>query len=77
MPLYSEVNWKAYFTHFLYCPAQLSGLDFTVLFRTLRCLTLSLLCRYEPKRRDACSNYLFVKIKLLKYVIKDLKLKEN
>ena len=40
--LYSEVNLKSYCTHFLYCPAQLSWLDFTALYRPLRCVSLSL-----------------------------------
>ena len=50
--LYSEVNWKSYCIHFLNCPAQLSWLDFTVLYRLLRCVTLGLLCWYEPKWGD-------------------------
>ena len=29
--LHTEVNWKLYCIHFLYCPAQLSWLDFTAL----------------------------------------------
>ena len=33
----SEVNLKSYRTHFLYCPAQISWLDFTALYRPLRC----------------------------------------
>ena len=41
--LYSEINWKSYCTHFLYCPAQLSWLDFTALYRPLRRVSLSLL----------------------------------
>ena len=48
--LYSKVNWNSHCTHFLYCPT--SWLDFTVLYRPLRCVTLSLLCRYEPKWRE-------------------------
>ena len=48
--LYSKVNWKSYCTHFFYCPAQLSWVDFTALYRPLRCcVTLSLLSLYEPK----------------------------
>ena len=35
----------------LYCPAQVSWLDFTALYRPLRCVTLSLLFLYEPKWR--------------------------
>ena len=50
--LYSEVNCKSYCTHFLYCPAQQSLLDFTALYRPLRCVTRSLLCWYEPKWRE-------------------------
>ena len=50
--LYSEVNWKSYCTHFLYCPGQLSWLDFTALYQPLRCVKLSLLLSwYEPKWR--------------------------
>ena len=52
MALYSEVNLKSYCTHVLYCPVQLSWLDFTALYRPLRCVTLSLLSCYEPKWRD-------------------------
>ena len=49
--LYSKVNWKYYCTHFLYCPVQLSWLDFTAPYRPLRCVTLSLLSWYKPKWR--------------------------
>ena len=41
--LYSKVNWKSYCTHFLYCPAQRSWLDFIAVYRPLPCVTLSLL----------------------------------
>ena len=52
MSLYSEVNWKSYCTHFLYCLAHQSWLDFTALCQPLRCGTLSLLYWYESKWRD-------------------------
>ena len=48
-PLYFEVNWKLYCTQFLFCPAQLSWLDFTTLYQPWRCVTLSLLCWCESK----------------------------
>ena len=49
--LYSKINLKSYCSHFLYCLAQLSWLDFAALYRPLRRVTLSLLCWYEPKWR--------------------------
>ena len=45
-PLYSEVNLKSYCTQLLYCPAQLSCLDFTALYEPLRRVPLSLLCLF-------------------------------
>ena len=55
--LYSEVNWKSYCTHFLYCPAQLSWMCCTALYRPLRCGTHSLLCWYEKKLRVWTFNF--------------------
>ena len=40
---------KSYCTHFLYCIAQLSWLNFTALFRPLYCVPLSLPILYESK----------------------------
>ena len=46
-----EVTLKSYCTQFLYCPAQLSWLELTALYRPLRLVPLISLCLYEPKWR--------------------------
>ena len=49
--LMTTIDWsKSYCKHFLYCPAQLSWLDFTALFRTLCRVPLSLPGLHEPSR---------------------------
>ena len=61
MPLQNEVNSKSYCTHFLYCPAQLSQLDFTALFRPLCPVPLSYPGLYEPQWRVAsCEGLLLL-----------------
>ena len=66
--LYSKVKWKSYCTHLMYCPAQLSWLNYTALYRPLRCVTLTLLSWYGKKNLsldlcsvviDGCSMLLF------------------
>ena len=57
--LYTEVNLKSYCTNVLLCPAQLSWLDFTALYRPLRHVPLSLLCSYKPKWPEThCPPYI-------------------
>ena len=53
----------SYRTHFLYCPAQLSWLDCTALFRPLYRIPLSLPGLYETKWR----HFLNIVVDLLRY----------
>ena len=46
---WSKLEIIPYCTLFLYCPAQLSWMDFTALYRPLGRVPLSLLCLHEPK----------------------------